>query len=206
MQLFNKKEIREHPFGIKEFSYKKKISVEDTKKALEYLDANFYSKKKISWDRPGYQTPFDYDLLSSNNEQLNKIKDAFFESVIKYVNQKILIDEIKNKKYGLKSWCYMDWGLSDREHKFDERVMKHAHNVLCPDTISGIFYLKLPKGRSKETEFHIGGNKFNLPSHELSWFIFPSNYMHTPAEQTPNQKRYVISADLSFPDLYAFCE
>ena len=73
-----------------------------------------------------------------------------------------------------------------------------GYGVTNPNAISGIFYLKLPKKQEGETEFHLGGNKFKLPSNELNWFIFPSNYLHIPGKLSSNAKRYVISFDVWF--------
>jgi hypothetical protein len=192
MELFNGEKF--HSFGIKEYCYSSKFSSQDVENIIDYLNINFYNCNNISLDRPGYQTPFNFDLLSIKKIEFEKLKNAYLESIKKYVNQKELIDKIDSNRYNINSWCYMNWKLSGRETD----NLPHYHNLTDCDAISGIFYLRIPKNRNGETQFHLGGNKFKLPSKELSWFIFPSNYAHIPGEINSFEKRYVISADIWF--------
>jgi len=186
----------EHPFGVKEYYYHNIFSNKDVENIIDYLHKEFYDKGIISYDVPGYQTPGSYNLFIVQKPEFQKLKTTFLESVKKYINQQQLIDNINSDKYNIHTWCYMNWELSGRNYT-DEKL-KHIHNTINPNAVSGIFYLRLPGNRDGETEFHLGCNKFKLPSKELRWFLFPSNYAHTPGKVTSEERRYVLSVDIWF--------
>ncbi len=194
--LHNDVLVYDHPFGIKEYCYSNKISNEEVENIINYLNENFYDRGIIDYHKPGYQTPDKVNFFSIQKIEFQKLKNTFLESIKKYVNQPNLIDKINLNHYNVYTWCYMNWRSSDRNYTDDE--LRHVHNPTNPNAISGIFYLKLPKKQEGETEFHLGGNKFKLPSNELNWFIFPSNYVHIPGKVSSNAKRYVISFDIWF--------
>ncbi|MFZ9728289.1 MAG: hypothetical protein ACO3CD_04685 [Candidatus Nanopelagicaceae bacterium] len=186
----------EHPFGVKEYEYFHQFSDQEIQDIIKYFHKNFYDCGIIDYHRPGYQTPGSHNFFSIQKQEFQKLKNTFLESIRQYINQQTLIDRIGLNQYNVHTWCYMNWESSGRNNTDDE--LKHIHNATNPNAISGIFYLKLPRKQEGETEFHLGGNKFKLPSKELSWFIFPSNYLHTPGKLSSNGKRYVISADIWF--------
>lgn len=186
----------EYPFGVKEYDYLDQFSNQEIQDIINYFHKNFYDSGIIDYHRPGYQTPGSYNFFSIQKQEFQKLKNTFLESIRQYINQKTLIDRIDLNQYNVHTWCYMNWESSGRNNTDDE--LKHIHNATNPNAISGIFYLKLPRKQEGETEFHLGGNKFKLPSKELSWFIFPSNYLHTPGKLSSNGKRYVISTDIWF--------
>lgn len=188
--------IIHHPFGVKEYCYSDKLSNEEVQNIINYLHENFYDCGIIDSHKPGYQTPDRINFFSIQKTEFQKLKDTFLESVKQYVNQPNLIDRINSNQYNVYTWCYMNWKSSGRNNTDDE--LRHVHNLTNPNAISGIFYLRLPKEQQGETEFHLGGNKFKLPSNELNWFIFPSNYVHIPGKLSSNVKRYVISFDIWF--------
>ena len=187
-----------HPFGIIEYKYQNLFSKKDRDLVVDYLDNNFFKDGKIQKNSPGYQTPNDISLFDINLIQFEKLKNTYIHSVLDFVNQRHLKVKIKNNEHRIFSWCYLNWANSDRSVQ-----PFHIHNKEMPETLTGIFYLKLPNIKTLwnecETEFYLGGCKFRLPSVESSWFIFPSNYGHSPGKQKENEKRYVISADIFFP-------
>jgi len=188
--------VYDYPFGVKEYFYPNTFLKEEIENIIDYFHKKFYDKGIISYDVPGYQTPGSYNFFSVSKVEFQKLKNTFLESIKQYINQQELIDRINSNEYNIHTWCYMNWESSGRNDT--EEKLKHIHNSINPNAVSGIFYLKLPGERKEETEFHLGGNKFRLPSKELSWFIFPSNYAHTPGKLNSSERRYVISADIWF--------
>lgn len=191
--------IKKHPFGVIEYSYQKIFSKDDKEFIVEYLEKNFFKSGKINTTAPGYQTTYDVNLFDLDLEQFQKLKNTYIHSVLNFINQDHLKLKIKNNEHHAFCWCYLNWKDSQRS---DQPF--HIHNKDNPESLTGIFYLKLPNRENKngncETEFYLGGYKFRLPSIESSWFIFPSNYGHSPGKQEENQKRYTISADIYFPE------
>lgn len=188
--------IYQHPFGVKEYFYPNMFTHEEIEDIINYLEEKYYKTGNINPTAPGFQTPGNYNLFSE--KKFEKLLGTFLESVRNYVNLKDLIDNLNLGKYNMFTWCYMNWKSSGRR---GDTPIWHIHNQRHPDAITGIFYLKLPKTPGGETKFHIGGNEFELPSKELSWFLFPSNYLHAPGEIFSAEKRYVISVDIWFDEL-----
>ena len=184
--------VRNHPFGIKEYVYRNQFNDKNISDILNHLEKKYYSVGKVDPINFGLQTPREINLFS--DDKFKKLSDTFLKSVRKYVNYQKLIDNFNLKKYNINAWCYSNWKSSTRE----ESGVWHVHNAYHSDAISGIFYLKLPKTSGGETLFHIAGNEFELPSKELSWFIFPSCYIHAPGKVSSPEKRYVISCDIWF--------
>ena len=184
-----------HPFGVKEYSYSI-FSQHQMDDVVKHLDTHYFPNPEMcDPERPGSQTI----QCLFDDPMFRNISLSFLESVRNYTNQPEIVSMIDLKKdYKYSSWCYVNW-LSE-----DNNVpgIWHTHNEKgYPQAISGIFYLKLPESPGDETKFHVGGNLFDLPSNEWSWFIFPSVYNHCPGDVTSSEKRYVISADLWFyPD------
>ena len=187
--------IHNHPFGVKEYSYSI-FSQEEMRDIVNHLETEYYSNPEMcDSERPGRQTI----QCLFDDPKFHTISRSFVESVRDYTNQPEIVSMIDlNKDYNCRSWCYVNWLSEDN----NEPGIWHVHNdVNYPQAISGIFYLKLPKSPGGETKFHVGGNLFDLPSNEWSWFIFPSSHTHCPGDVTSSEKRYVISADLWFyPD------
>lgn len=191
------KNTTEYQFGIKQYSYKNLFNNIDKNYIVNYLENNFFECDKLNCTAPGYQTTYQINLFDILDPQFIKLKQTFIESVYDYTNQLHIKERIRLQNYSSFCWCYLNWKNSDRSHQ-----PFHIHNESNPESMTGIFYLKLPKRRKNinfETEFYLGCNKFNLPSIESSWFIFPSNFGHIPGKQEIDQKRYVISADIYFP-------
>lgn len=186
-------EVYHHPFGIKEYYYPNKFTNWEIQDIINYLEKKYYSTGNINPEAPGYQTPDHFNIFLE--KKFKKLLETFLESVRKFVNDDEFIDRLNSDRYNMYSWCYMNWKSSGRS---DNVSIWHIHNQANPNAVSGIFYLKLPKTPGGETKFHISGNKFELPSKELSWFLFPSNYIHAPGELFSTEKRYVISADIWF--------
>jgi len=184
----------EHPFGVKEYCFSDSFTREDVENLINCLEEKYYSTGKILKNVPGLQTV--YTIFSE--EKFKKVQDTFLQCVRQYVNQKQLIDNLDSGNYNVNSWCYKNWRSSGYN---DESPEWHVHNKKHPDAITGIFYLKLPQSPGGETKFHLGGNEFELPSNELSWFLFPSNYPHAPGAVFSNERRYCISADIWFDSL-----
>lgn len=184
----------DHPFGIKEYSYSL-FSQEKMDDIVNHLETYYFSKPEMcDPDRPGHQTIqhlFD-DIIFKD------ISVTFVESVRDYTNDpkiKTCIDLCQREHIIVNSWCYVNW----KSDEYNEPGVWHMHNEHnFPNAVSGIFYLKLPESPGDETKFHVGGNFFELPSNELSWFIFPSTFLHCPGDVYSPEKRYVISADISF--------
>lgn len=184
--------INDHPMGVKEYSYSI-FSQEEMNDIVNHLDEQYYSNPEMcDPDRPGLQTI----QCLFDDPKFELISATFWESVRQYVNIPKLITKIDLKvNYDISSWCYLNWKSDDH----NDPGGWHQHNENnYPDSIAGIFYLKLPKSKDGETLFHVGGNLFKLPSIEWSWFIFPGVYWHCPGEVYSPDKRYVISADISF--------
>ena len=189
--------VYEHPFGVKEYFYPNRFTYTDIENVIDYLNQKFYNVNNIKHESPGLQTPGEFNLFLE--EPFQKLKETYLKSVENYVNQKKLIDNLNLGKYNIFTWCYMNWKSSGRQ---DDSPVWHIHNPMHPNSITGVFYLKLPKTNKGETKFHIGGNEFELPSRELSWFLFPSTYLHAPGEIISNQKRYVLSVDIWFDETH----
>ena len=187
--------IYNHPFGVKEYACENEFTLEGIENNIKHMEQKYFSVGNIQPSAPGYQTPYIDDLLGQKG--FEKMRSTFLECVREYVNRKDLIDDFDLGKYNFYGWCYVNWKSSSRFH---ESRLWHAHNTHNPNTISAIFYLKLPKTPEGETTFRVGGNEFDLPSNEWRWFLFPSCYKHAPGRIYVDEKRYVMSADFWFDD------
>lgn len=186
--------VYDHPFGIKEYSYSDFTqSVMDS--CVEHLEKHYFSNPDMcDLERPGHQTI----QTLFGDPMFSTISNAFLLSVRQYVNDPEIVTAIDlNQEHYLEfdSWCYVNW----KDDTYDEPGGWHSHNENnFPSSLSGIFFLRLQPGSKSETKFHVGANLFELPPNEWSWFIFPSTYLHCPGDVTSSDKRYTISADLSF--------
>ena len=125
----------------------------------------------------------DNNFLDNDIPILNKLKKSFYDSCAKYWG-------IDVTKYSMKSWIYIDWKNNTK------KPFVHTHNYDDPHTLSGIMFLRLPKG-STTTLFPIPHNDdYYLPDKLLTWFIFPSIMPHLPGTCNEVLKRYTLSADL----------
>jgi hypothetical protein len=188
---------KELQFGIKQYSYENIFSEFDKNEIINFLNQNFFDIGHINQNAPKYQTPYEIKLFSYDIDPIKKIKNSFIESCYNFIEDTEKKDLINNNKYGIISWAYMNWKDSGTNSE-----IFHIHNSQNPDTLSGILYLNLPKVEKDyhltTTEFNFGCSKFNLPASEFNWFIFPSNFGHSPGKCLSSEKRYVLSADIWF--------
>ena len=184
--------VHKHPFGVKEYACESAFTPEEIEGSINHLEQKYFSVGNLEPDVPGYQTPYNDGLLDQKG--FEKLRSTFLECARNYMNRPHLIKDFDEEKYDLFGWCYLNWKSSPRN---GESRQWHIHNIFNPNSFSAILYLKLPKKTGGETVFRIGGNEFELPSNELRWFLFPSNYIHAPGApgDDSDEKRYVLSID-----------
>ena len=139
---------------------------------------------------PPYQT--DVNVFGLPGEAWNNLKMSFIWSCFAYMKQERQIKAVK-------SWAYK----TNLETQEDRDNYWHQH--LRPDctTLSGVFYLNLPKDinlQTSGTEFAPngvgGGGEFFAPAREGYWIIFPGNTWHRPGILTSKNWRYIVAADM----------
>ena len=154
---------------------------------------NIITKGEYHKDRPLYQTRGD---ILSMNRYFSELKKNYYNGIRNYLSSAVF----NYFKYPLNinSWAYINWKNSGN---IDNGY--HCHSKENPTAISGIYYLHLPMtNASAATTFIIGGKLFNLPIVENTWFFFPSSCFHRPGVSESDNRRYVISADISINEAY----
>ena len=139
---------------------------------------------------PPYQT--DVNIFSMTGEHWNNLKMSFIWSCFAYMKQE---RQIK----GIKSWGYK----TNVDTQEDRNRYWHQH--MRPDclTLSGVYYLHIPKGTNLETsgtEFAPSGPEsaghFFAPAKIGQWIIFPGKSWHRPGILTSKDWRYIVAADM----------
>ena len=96
------------------------------------------------------------------------------------------------------------WGYKTNVDTQEDRN-RYWHQHMRPDclTLSGVYYLHIPKGTNLETsgtEFAPSGPEsaghFFAPAKLGQWIIFPGKSWHRPGILTSKEWRYIVAADM----------
>lgn len=138
---------------------------------------------------PPYQT--DVNVFGLPGEHWNNLKMSFIWSCFAYMKQE---RQIK----GIKSWGYK----TNVDTQEDRNTYWHQH--MRPDciTLSGVYYLHLPKGCNLKTSgtelaYTTPENDTEyVPAKEGHWLIFPGKTWHRPGILETKEWRYIVAADM----------
>ena len=137
-----------------------------------------------------------------------KLKKSFILCCEEFIRQHNLFDIPNYEPSSVHAWAYKNWNTLQSNQKMppgsNEQYMNPIHTHI-PNHVSGIFYLKLPKGDfPKNTEFMDprGYGQSNLKSFipdcpEMTWAIFPSYLPHRTCPNLSEDPRYIIAANLA---------
>ena len=138
---------------------------------------------------PPYQT--NINIFGLNTEDWINLKMSFIWSCFAYMKQEKSIK-------GIKSWGYK----TNVDTQEDRNTYWHQHNRPNVITLSGVFYIKIPKGaKSKTSGTELAhdnpeGKTTYVPAKEGHWLIFPGKTWHRPGILEKKQWRYIVAADM----------
>jgi len=148
------------------------------------IDSGHYWKNS-----PPYQT--NVNIFGLPGEHWNNLKMSFIWSCFAYMKQEKSIK-------GIKSWGYK----TNVDTQEDRNTYWHQHNRPNVITLSGVFYIKIPKGaKSKTSGTELAhdnpeGKTTYVPAKEGHWLIFPGKTWHRPGILEKKQWRYIVAADM----------
>jgi hypothetical protein len=138
---------------------------------------------------PPYQT--DKNVFGFNGPEWNNLKMSFIWSCFAYMQQERQIKTIK-------SWGYK----TNVDTQEDRDTYWHQHLREPNVVLSGVYYVKMPKGCNLDTSgtelAHTtpeGTTEF-IPAREGHWLIFPGKTWHRPGILESKNWRYVVAADM----------
>jgi hypothetical protein len=171
----------------------KQIDAEELKNiAKSIIDAGHYFENS-----PKFQTK--ENLFARPEPVFLKMRQSFIYSCFMFLGREVRIKNIM-------SWVFMT-SAKDAENR--ERMWHNHHindNDGTTDTISGIFYIHIPKDVSNPdvtgTEFGLDHPTFNdtffLKPNELTWNVYPSKLWHRPGITDSNEYRFIFAADMEY--------
>ena len=139
---------------------------------------------------PPYQT--DINVFGLPGAHWNNLKMSFIWSCFAYMGKERQIKSIKS------------WGYKTNINTQESRD-RYWHQHLRPDctTLSGVYYLDIPKGsrfKTSGTEFAPNGPEsdghFFAPAKPGQWIVFPGNSWHRPGILEKKEWRYIVAADM----------
>jgi len=143
---------------------------------------------------PKYQT--NVNVMGLPDEHWMKIKMSFIYSCFAFLKREVQIKTIQ-------SWSYK----TSLKHIEDRDTLWHHHNHnLATRTVSGIFYVDLPKDlpnfEQAGTEFAPLGvearDRVWIAPQIGKWLIYPGKTWHRPGILQSHQDRFIVAADLEF--------
>ena len=142
------------------------------------------------WDNsPPYQT--NVNVFGLQGEEWTNLKMSFIWSAFAFMKHDRPIKSIK-------SWGYKT-NLQTQE---DRDIYWHQHIRDNNLVVSGVYYIKMPKGANLETSgtelAHTTpeGTTEYVPAKEGHWLIFPGKTWHRPGILESNDWRYIVAADM----------
>lgn len=148
------------------------------------------------WENsPKFQTKMN--IFSHEGTHWSKLKMSFIWSVFAFLEKEVQIKKVNS------------WGVQT-SLKLVEPPEKlwHHHAVGDNETISGVFYLELPKdvkdlekaGTEMAPEGPLAENntKFFADWRTANWMIYPGKIYHRPGVLQSFSDRFVVAADLDF--------
>ena len=139
---------------------------------------------------PPYQT--DINIFGMPGENWNNLKMSFIWSCFAYMKQERQIKTIK-------SWAYKT-NIDTQENRDN---YWHQHDRPDCITLSGVYYLHIPKGaklKTSGTEFAPNGPLSDgytfAPAKVGYWIIWPGKAWHRPGILEKKEWRYIVAADM----------
>ena len=143
-----------------------------------YIKTNPCCVKFPNCNHPIYQS--DPDLFKLNDNNINIIKDNYFNFLSKIFN--------KNELYIIqnKVWVYLTLKNENTQSQWHNHLEKNNDNI----NISGLLYItKTNIGTEFKTEFL----NFETIPHTNRWFLWDSSIIHRPKHMVSNEDRIVIA-------------
>ena len=144
------------------------------------------------WDNsPPYQT--NVNIFGLQTEDWTNLKMSFIWSCFAYLRREPQIKAVK-------SWGYMT-NLNTEENRDN---YWHTHTRPDATVISGVFYLRMPKGINLDiagTEFAPNGvedpsSYFIAPAKIGHWILWPGKEWHRPGILQSEDNRFIVAADM----------
>jgi len=145
-------------------------------------------------DQPKYQT--DFTVFDRDEWHWAKLKYSFIMSAYDFLGYQAPI-------VGIRSWSFM----TSLQHSEDrERLWHHHHHDKEYNTVSGVFYIKVPVlDDDCGTEFAPNGPKeperVMLPPKEGQWLMYWSKEWHRPGVVKSMDHRFIVAADMIFKEM-----
>ena len=139
---------------------------------------------------PPYQT--DVNIFGMPDTNWTNLKMSFIWSCFAYMKQERQIKSVKS------------WGYKTNINTQENRD-RYWHQHMRPEclTLSGVYYLNIPKGsklKTSGTEFAPNGPQnsghFFAPAKLGQWIIFPGKSWHRPGILEKKDWRYIVAADM----------
>lgn len=176
---------------FEEFNFSSVVSHDDHVVAINQI-RDFISQGKYFKNSPKYQT--EVNLFGLQDPVWMKLRMSFIFSCFMYLGKEVSIKQ-------LMAWSFM----TDSSIVEDRNKLWHTHQYGSEKTLSGVYYLHLPKDVDREhsgTEFAYNGvenpERFKSIPKDYTWIIYPGKVYHRPMPPQSTEQRFVLAADLIF--------
>lgn len=176
---------------FEEFNFSSVLSVDDHNIAIEQIKT-FIDQGKYFKNSPKYQT--EVNLFGLQDPVWMKFRMSFIFSCFMYLGKEVSIKQ-------LMAWSFM----TNNSISEDREKLWHTHQYGSERTLSGVYYLRLPKDAIREdsgTEFAYNGvensERFKSTPKDFTWIIYPGKVYHRPMPPQSLEHRFVLAADLIF--------
>ena len=164
---------------------------------LKSISRDIIDSGKYFKNSPKFQTM--ENLFARPEPVFLKMRQSFIYSCFMFLGREVRIKNIM-------SWVFM----TSSAWPEDRNSLWHNHHVSdndgTTDTISGIFYVHIPKDvtnyQTAGTEFalkypNVEDTTFVTPK-DLTWIVYPSKLWHRPGISDSNDYRFVFAADMEY--------
>lgn len=178
---------------VAKYDFSSVISERDQQDAMNRI-SNIISEGKYFKNSPKYQT--QVNLFGIQDDTWLKFRFSFMFAAFMYLGREVPI-------HALQSWCFM---TNNEEQEPDRENLWHTHHYTPgKTTISGIYYLHIPKDADYDTsgtEFAPDGPmnpaRFTVKPTPYNWIIYPGKIYHRPTLPQSRDFRFVVAADMEF--------
>ena len=180
------------------YNFSSLINEEDNQQLMS-ISRQIIDSGNYFTNSPKFQTK--ENLFARPEPIFLKMRQSFIYSCFMFLGREVRIKNIM-------SWVFMT--NQEGQSAEDRDNLWHNHHVNnndgTTDTVSGIFYVHIPKDVSNPeltgTEFTLGVPKqdptFFLKPNNLTWNVYPSKLYHRPGITDSNEFRFVFAADMEY--------
>lgn len=172
---------------------------QDDAEQIKSVARNIIGAGQYFKNSPKYQTM--ENLFARPEPVFLKMRQSFIYSCFMFLGREVRIKNIM-------SWVFMTNQQGQSEE--DKSKLWHNHHISdndgTTDTISGIFYVHIPKDvanyQTAGTEFALNYPNFDntifVTPKELTWIVYPSKLWHRPGISDSDDYRFVFAADMEY--------